>query len=36
MAARNESELSDADVIGLVQNMLELGILPPDDESDGH
>ena len=36
MAARNENELSDADVVGLVQNMRELGILPPDDESDGH
>jgi len=36
MAARNENELSDADVIGLVQDMRELGILPSDDESDGH
>ena len=34
LAARNESELSDADVLGMLQDLEELGIVAPDDESD--
>jgi hypothetical protein len=33
LAARNESELSDADVLGMLQDLEELGIVAPDDES---
>jgi hypothetical protein len=32
MAARNESEMSDADVIGMLADLEELGIVPDDDE----
>jgi hypothetical protein len=35
LAARNESELSDADVLGMLQDLEELGIIKPDDEGDG-
>jgi hypothetical protein len=33
LAARKESELSDADVLGMLQDLKELGIIIPDDES---
>jgi hypothetical protein len=33
LAARNENELSDADVLGMLQDLEELGIAAPDDES---
>jgi hypothetical protein len=33
IAARNENELSDADVLGMLQDLEELGIVAPDDES---
>jgi hypothetical protein len=35
LAARNESELSDADVLGMLQDLEELGIVMSDDESAG-
>jgi hypothetical protein len=35
LAARNENELSDVDVLGMLQDLEELGIVTPDDESDG-
>jgi hypothetical protein len=35
MAARKESELSDADVLGMFEDLDELGGLPPDDNSGG-
>lgn len=35
LAARNENELSDADVLGMLQDLEELGIVSPDDESSG-
>ena len=34
LAARNESDLSDADVLGMLQDLQELGIVAPGDESD--
>lgn len=34
MAARNETELSDSDVLSMYEDMLELGILSPDDSKD--
>ena len=34
LAARNENELSDADVLGMLQDLEELGIVTPSDESD--
>jgi hypothetical protein len=33
LAARNENELSDADVLGMLQDLEELGIIVRDDES---
>jgi hypothetical protein len=33
LAARNENDLSDADVLGMLQDLEELGIVVPDDES---
>jgi hypothetical protein len=33
LAARNENELSDADVLGMLQDLEELGIVASDDES---
>ena len=35
LAARNESELSDADVLGTIEDLLELGVLLPDDDKGG-
>jgi len=35
LAARNESELSDADIIGLMEDLFELGAAPPGDGNDG-
>jgi hypothetical protein len=32
LAARNENELSDADVLGMLQDLDELGIVAPDDD----
>jgi len=34
LAARNEEELSDADVLGMLQDLEELGFVAPGDESD--
>jgi hypothetical protein len=34
VAARNESELSDADVLGMLQDLEDLGIVAPDDGND--
>jgi hypothetical protein len=31
LAARKETELSDADVLSIVANLKELGVIPPDD-----
>ena len=33
LAARNESDLSDADILGMLQDLEELGIVVADDES---
>jgi hypothetical protein len=33
LAARNENELSDADVLGMLQDLEELGIVAPGDEN---
>lgn len=35
IAARKESELSDADVLGIYDDLKELGIIAPDDENGG-
>lgn len=35
LAARNEDELSDADVLGTLEDLRELGALPPDDDKGG-
>lgn len=35
LAARKENELSDADVVGLLENLRELGVPFPDDGPDG-
>lgn len=35
LAARKESELSDADVLGMLEDLQELGILPSDDSERG-
>jgi len=35
LAARKESELSDADILGMLEDLQELGLLPPDDNQDG-
>jgi tetratricopeptide (TPR) repeat protein len=32
LAARKEDELSDADVLGMLEDLKELGVIPPDDE----
>jgi hypothetical protein len=34
LAARNETELSDADVVAMYEDMVELGVLPPSDSKD--
>jgi hypothetical protein len=37
LAARKESELSDADILSMLEDLRELGVLPPeDDRSDGN
>jgi hypothetical protein len=36
MAARKESELSDADVIGILEDLRALGITVDDDTSGGN
>ena len=33
LAARNENELSDSDVLGMLQDLEELGVESPDDET---
>jgi hypothetical protein len=33
LAARNEDELSDADVLGMLEDLKELDVLPPDDKT---
>lgn len=33
IAARKESELSDADVLGMYEDLNELGVIAPDDEN---
>lgn len=35
LAARKETELSDADVVGLLEDLRELGVAFPDDGTDG-
>jgi|SRR5581483_11298363 len=35
LAARNEGELSDADIISLMEDIFELGATSPDDRNDG-
>lgn len=35
LAARKESELSDADILSLAEDLFELGALPSDDGGDG-
>jgi hypothetical protein len=35
LAARKENELSDADILGMLEDLRELGILPPDDIQSG-
>lgn len=32
LAARKESELSDTDILSILDDLQELGVLPPDDE----
>lgn len=36
LAARNENELSDADVQGMLQDLEELGLVVSDEQSGGH
>lgn len=35
LAARKENELSDADILGMLEDLRELGVLPPDDNQGG-
>jgi hypothetical protein len=35
LAARKESELSDADILGMLDDLRELGVLPPEDNVGG-
>jgi hypothetical protein len=35
LAARKENELSDADILGMLEDLRELGILPADDSQSG-
>lgn len=35
LAARKESELSDADIVSLMEDLFELGALPPEEGNDG-
>jgi hypothetical protein len=36
LAARKEDELSDSDVLGILEDLQELGVMPPDDGKGGH
>lgn len=36
LAARKEDELSDSDVVSMLEDLQELGILLPEDEEDGN
>jgi hypothetical protein len=36
LAARNEGELSDADILGMLDDLRELGALPSDEDSGGN
>ncbi len=36
MAARKESELSDADILGLLDDLRALGVLPSGDDNNGN
>jgi hypothetical protein len=36
LAARKEDELSDSDVLGMLEDLQELGAMPPDDDKGGH
>ena len=35
LAARKGDDLSDADVLGMLEDLEELGILPPESDEDG-
>jgi len=35
IAARKEQELSDSDILGMMDDLRELGALPPDNDGDG-
>ncbi len=35
LAARKESELSDADILSMLEDLRELGVLPPEDAGGG-
>lgn len=35
LAARKESELSDSDILGMLDDLRELGVLPSEDDEDG-
>lgn len=35
LAARKESELSDTDILSMLDDLRELGVLPPEDGGDG-
>lgn len=35
LAARNESEQSEDDLLSMIEDLRELGVLPADDDSDG-
>jgi hypothetical protein len=36
LAARKEDELSDSDVLGMLEDLQELGAMPPDDDKGSH
>lgn len=36
LAARKENELSDADILSMIDDLRELGVLPPDDGGNGN
>ena len=36
LAARKEDELSDSDVLGMLEDLQELGAMPPEDDKGGH
>ncbi len=33
LAARNETEMTDSEVVGVLEDLKELGVLPPDEEA---